>query len=84
MPRNPDSPRASDVHWLSPQEKEDFLNSLNGESFSNYVRRLLNLPPFSHGGARQRPTPSGEAETGQRGVRKAKGSPGTPPLRRRR
>ena len=84
MPRNSDTPRASEVHWLSLQEKEDFLNSLNGESFSNYVRRLLNLPPLSHGGARLRPAPSGVAETGQRGGRKAKGSPGPSPLRRRR
>lgn len=29
-------------------------------------------------------TPSGVAETGQRGRRKTQGSPGTPPLRRRR
>lgn len=52
MPRNPKSPRASEVHWLSVEEKEEWLKSLGGESFSNYVRRLIGLPPLAHGGTR--------------------------------
>lgn len=86
MPRNPQAPRASEVHWLSAEEKETALVLLpDGESFSNYVRRkLFKLSSLAHGGARHRPAPSGEAETGQRGGRKTQGSPGTPPLRRRR
>jgi len=56
MPRNPDSPRASEVHWLSAEEKESTLAQLGGESFSNYVRQqLFNLPSLQHGGARQQP-----------------------------
>lgn len=55
MPRNSASPRASEVHWLSFQEKEDFLKSLNGESFNNYIRRLIGRPPMPRGGSRNRP-----------------------------
>ena len=71
MPRNPQSPRASEVHWLSAEEKETALALLpEGESFSNYVRRkLFKLSSLSHGGARQHPAPSGVAKTGQRGGR---------------
>lgn len=54
MPRNSDAPRASEVHWLSEEEKNKFLARLpEGESFSNYVRKLLNLPSLQHGGARK-------------------------------
>lgn len=55
MPRNPQAPRASEVHWLSTDEKETALANLpEGESFSNYVRRkLFKLPALQHGGARQ-------------------------------
>ena len=86
MPRNPQAPRASEVHWLSAEEKETALVLLpDGESFSNYVRRkLFKLSSLAHGGARHRPAPSGEAETGQRGGRKTQGSPRPSPFRRRR
>jgi len=72
MPRNPGAPRASEVHWLSAEEKETALALLpEGESFSNYVRRkLFKLSSLSHGGARERSSPSGEATTGRRGGRK--------------
>lgn len=55
MPRNSKSPRASEVHWLSLQEKEDFLKSLDGESFNNHIRRLIGRPPMPRGGSRNRP-----------------------------
>ena len=51
---------------------------------ANLVRAALGFDLRNRGGARHRPAPSGEAETGQRGGRKTQGSPGTPPLRRRR
>lgn len=55
MPRNSQAPRASEVHWLSAEEKEAALAQLpEVESFSNYVRRIVfNLPPLQHGGARK-------------------------------
>lgn len=55
MPRNSNAPRASETHWLSNDEKQAALAQLpEGESFSNYVRRkLFNLPPLQHGGARK-------------------------------
>lgn len=55
MPRNSDAPRASETHWLSGDEKQSALAQLpEGESFSNYVRRIVfNLPPLQHGGARK-------------------------------
>ena len=58
MPRTPEAPRASEVHWLSDDEKQTALAQLpEGESFSNYVRRnLFNLPPLQHGGARKEQT----------------------------
>lgn len=86
MPRNPQAPRASEVHWLSAEEKETALVLLpDGESFSNYVRRkLFKLSSLAHGGARHRPAPSGVASTGQRGGREAKAGPRPSPFRPRR
>lgn len=55
MPRNPDAPRASEVHWISEEEKQAALALIpEGESFSNYVRRkLFKKPTLQHGGARK-------------------------------
>lgn len=55
MPRNPNAPRASEVHWLSESEKQAALARIpEGESFSNYVRRkLFKVSTLQHGGARQ-------------------------------
>ena len=55
MPRNPNAPRASEVHWLSEDEKQAALAQIpEGESFSNYVREtLFKISALQHGGARK-------------------------------
>lgn len=52
MPRNPDAPRASEVHWLSEDEKQLALAEIpEGQSFSNFIRQqIFNLPALQHGG----------------------------------
>lgn len=54
MPRRTDTPRASEIQWLTPEEKHAALARVpEEESLSNYVRRVLfNLPPLQHGGVR--------------------------------
>lgn len=48
MPRNPNAPRASEVHWLSEEEKQFALAQIpEGESFSDFSRRkLFKLSPL--------------------------------------
>mgnify|MGYP000564863562 CR=1 FL=1 len=56
MPRNPEAPRASEMHWLSEEEKQFALSQIpEGESFSDFARRkLFKLPALP---SRGRPKP---------------------------
>lgn len=64
---------------LCEQESKSMV-AVIGDALATHQRWLaqIKMQPI------EPPAPSGAAETGQRGRRKTQGSPGTPPLRRRR
>ncbi len=64
MPRRAGDPKASEMRWLSEDEKQAALNLIpTGESFTNFARRqLFNLPPLQHGGTRKEKKMSKESQ----------------------
>lgn len=53
MPRNPESPRASEVHWPSLQEKKDLLKDLarfEAESQSSAIDTKMRQAGFEAAG----------------------------------
>ena len=57
MPRNPEAPRASEMHWLSDEEKQFALSQIpESESFSDFARRkLFKLPALPGPGRPTKP-----------------------------